>query len=38
MLNVIKWFSTKTEPNKEIKDKVGIRRFLSNPNKPITLL
>ena len=23
MLNVIKWFSTKTEPNKEVKDKVA---------------
>ena len=37
MLNVIKWFSTKTEPNKEVKDKVGIRKFLSNPNKPINI-
>lgn len=37
MLNMFKWFSNETEPNKEVKNKVGIRKFLSNPNKPMNI-
>ena len=37
MLNVFKWFSNETEPNKENKIKVGIRKFLANPNKPMNI-
>lgn len=37
MLNMFNWFGNKTEPNKEVKNKVGIRKFLSNPNKPMNI-